>query len=228
MLDHNAPPSTPIVPAAALATQLPEQMARLVDAAPVALIEWDVDGRVLAWNRAAEAIFRWSSAQVSGKPCPVLANAVEGRASAVRENALAGLRVEDEEIQVKRPDGTVVDVSLSAAPVMSGDGRPRSVVAAAIDVTERRQRMRQLTNEAESFRREARTDQLTGLLNRRGFLTELESHCEHSTDPHSADVLLWPTSVGSRTPTIATATASAISCSSMSRTRCERPRGRGT
>jgi diguanylate cyclase (GGDEF)-like protein len=47
-----------------------------------------------------------------------------------------------------------------------------------------------LVHEADAFRREARTDPLTQLLNRRGFLLELNHHCEHSTDLDSGDILL--------------------------------------
>ena len=40
-------------------------------------------------------------------------------------------------------------------------------------VRDRDLRLAHATNEAETFRREARTDLLTGLLNRRGFLAEI-------------------------------------------------------
>lgn len=45
-------------------------------------------------------------------------------------------------------------------------------------------------DEAGTLRREARTDPLTGLLNRRGFLPELDAHWSHGKDPDFGDVLL--------------------------------------
>jgi diguanylate cyclase (GGDEF)-like protein len=47
-----------------------------------------------------------------------------------------------------------------------------------------------LLREVDALRRETRTDPLTQLLNRRGFLVELDHHCEHSTDPQTGDILL--------------------------------------
>lgn len=47
-----------------------------------------------------------------------------------------------------------------------------------------------LVNEVDALRREARTDPLTELLNRRGFLLELERHCGQPTDRENGAVLL--------------------------------------
>jgi len=47
-----------------------------------------------------------------------------------------------------------------------------------------------LAREAETFRLQAGTDLVTGLLNRRGFLDRLEAHCTHANDASHGDMLL--------------------------------------
>jgi len=130
----------------------------LVDAAPVAIVEWLGDGQTLVWNRAAERVFGWPASEVIGKPCPVLANLAGEFAPAFRDRALAGVAIDDEEVTVRRADGTTVEVSLSIAPVLSEE--VASVVATAVDVTDRARSSRRLQHAATH-------DALTDLRNRR-------------------------------------------------------------
>jgi diguanylate cyclase (GGDEF)-like protein/PAS domain S-box-containing protein len=147
---------------AAAYAELVESLSGLVNGAPVALVHWDRSARVLAWNRAAEEIFGWPAAVVVGRLCPILWSAGSESGMLVAEAVLAGEPLQDEEVQVKRGDGTLVDVSLSTRAVSDESGAVESVIGAAIDITERRRRMRQL-------RHLASHDPLTDLLNRRAF-----------------------------------------------------------
>jgi diguanylate cyclase (GGDEF)-like protein/PAS domain S-box-containing protein len=149
---------------AAVGLTSPELADELIAAAPVAMIAWDHQGRVLAWNPAAEAIFGWRAGAVIGKPCPVLATPMSEPGGSLRDYVLAGGRLEDEELPLRRADGTLVYVSLSAAPV---EGDLVAAVAVAIDITGRAQRTRLL-------RHFASHDPLTDLHNRRAFEQSLQ------------------------------------------------------
>jgi len=70
----------------------------------------------------------------------------------------------DFETQLKRKDGHIVDASLNARLLFDSDGRPAGVEGILRDITERKQ------SEAK-LRELSLKDELTGLNNRRGFLT---------------------------------------------------------
>jgi diguanylate cyclase (GGDEF)-like protein/PAS domain S-box-containing protein len=158
---------SPVHEDAAAYASLVESLSVLADGAPAALVRWDSSGRVLAWNRAAERIFGWPAAAVVGGGCPILANAGTESGRLVAESLLAGGRFEDEEVRVRRRNGTLVDVSLSTRAFWAPDGLVGSVIGAAIEITERRRRVRQL-------RHHASHDPLTDLLNRRALGESLE------------------------------------------------------
>jgi diguanylate cyclase (GGDEF)-like protein/PAS domain S-box-containing protein len=139
-----------------------EQLRLLVDSAPVAIVQWDREGRVTSWNPAAERIFGWPAAAVLGGPCPVVAGALSAAAMSLRDAALSGTPVEDQELLVECAGGAMAEVSISAAPVFDERHTVESVVVVAMDIAARRRRTRRL-------RHFATHDPLTDLLNRRAF-----------------------------------------------------------
>jgi diguanylate cyclase (GGDEF)-like protein/PAS domain S-box-containing protein len=136
----------------------------LLQAAPVAIVAWDDEGRTRVWNRGAERIFGWLASEVIGNPCPVLADLLGEAAEGLRRQWASGVPIEDEEIEVRRADGTVVEVSVSAAKVKS---ESVAALVVAIDVSARRRRARRLHHLATH-------DPLTDLHNRRAFEHSLE------------------------------------------------------
>jgi diguanylate cyclase (GGDEF)-like protein/PAS domain S-box-containing protein len=131
-------------------------LAAVLAAAPVALVEVDLEGRVRSWNRAAEATFGWSADEVVGAPCPLLE---DGR----RERLGFPGTARDVEGEITRRDGTTVHVAISASPIEEeAGGGVRSVVLAAADVSERHRR-------EEEMAWLATHDPLTSLPNRRAF-----------------------------------------------------------
>jgi diguanylate cyclase (GGDEF)-like protein/PAS domain S-box-containing protein len=148
--------------ASAVPACAPHQLPALVAAAPVAILQWDRDGRVIAWNPAAERIFGWPAAEVLGAPCPVVAGAMSAAGLNIRDLVLSGTPVDDHEILVKCAGDAVAEVSLSAAPVLDEQQHVQSVVVTAMDIAARRRRVRRL-------RHFATHDPLTDLLNRRAF-----------------------------------------------------------
>jgi PAS domain S-box-containing protein len=129
-----------------------ERLQVLVDASPLPIVGLDPEGRVLTWNRAAEATFGWPASEVVGRgfPCfpadgehqtrSFLAQVREGRAS-------TGLQA-----LCTRRDGERIEVHVSTAPLRDGHGAFVGVVAIYEDVTERRRTASALERSEEQLR----------------------------------------------------------------------------
>jgi PAS domain S-box-containing protein len=87
----------------------------LCDLAPVAIVIISEDGLVRLWNRAAERMFGWTAAEVVGGERRHLLPELLDEARDILERALAGATVTSVETKRLRKDGTLVDVSISAA-----------------------------------------------------------------------------------------------------------------
>ncbi len=150
----------------------------LVQASPLAIIGLDLDGKVLSWNPAAQRLFGWSAAEVIGRLLPILPEGgavaeLQGLRARVRGKPLTGL-----ELQRRRKDGTLIDISLSTAPLYDVSGNLAGSVGVMEDITPRKRAEEELHQAAEQLeeRVEARTAQLK-LANRR-LLREIEERKE--------------------------------------------------
>ncbi|HUF02189.1 MAG TPA: PAS domain S-box protein [Gaiellaceae bacterium] len=117
-----------------------ERLRAVIESAPVAIVEIDLEDRVLQWNPAATRIFGWSAEEVVGRPLPIIP---PERAHEFR-NLLRGTHTERSvtgfETARLRRDGTLVDVEISNAPIRNATGEIVGVMAVFSDVTERRLR----------------------------------------------------------------------------------------
>ena len=109
----------------------------LVAAAPLPIVVTDLDTTVRLWNPAAERLFGWPSAEVMGKPLPIVPIERRGECSAVRERVGRGESVRAVETVRLRRDGSVVDVAVSAAPLADAEGNVQRLVLLFEDRTER-------------------------------------------------------------------------------------------
>ena len=86
----------------------------LLDVVPCAVIVGDADRRILYWNRAAEELTGYSAAEMVGQTCQVLQERLAPDADGELAEAVCpysrsgGER--DEEVDIRRKDGTVVPV----------------------------------------------------------------------------------------------------------------------
>jgi PAS domain S-box-containing protein len=110
----------------------------LVEAAPLAIVETDLEGRITFWNSAAEALFGWTAREVLGGPVPFTPEGEDDSFERLRELLARGESYADVEAVRRRRDGTSVDVSISAAPVRDANGRVVRFMGAIVDITERR------------------------------------------------------------------------------------------
>jgi signal transduction histidine kinase len=99
---------------------LARRLSRLLDVAPVGIVEIDAAGRVQRWNRAAERILGWSRADVLGHPDP---------------NPMLPSR-QGETLTYLRKDGKSIEVEVAVSE-LTGPEHPNSKLKVVSDVTER-------------------------------------------------------------------------------------------
>ena len=121
-----------------------EQLSAIVEASPDAVMALDTDGTVELWNPAAERIFGWSEAEVLGEELPITPEETSEETEALRERLLAGESVSAREVERVTKDGSVIDVSLSAAPMRDSEGAVIGIMGVMEDITERKERERRL------------------------------------------------------------------------------------
>jgi diguanylate cyclase (GGDEF)-like protein/PAS domain S-box-containing protein len=171
---------TDITQLKAIERQLAEEKERLqVTLRSIAdgMISTDADGKVTFVNAAAEQYTGWELAAAIGRPLVDVLSVADGErvplSQAVMEACLGSLEtvsMDDEVVLVSR-SGSLLDIRLTASPVIGVD---RSVLGAVLvfqDVTQSRAQKRALSHIATH-------DTLTGLPNRAVFNDALEAAAE--------------------------------------------------
>jgi PAS domain S-box-containing protein len=120
-------------------TNQEKRLQALIDSSPLALVEFDLDRRVRLWNPAAERIFGWSREEMLGhSDFPLAPPSKRAEAEELFARVRAGESLNDYETVRQRKDGTLVDVSIAAAPVRDGSGGVVGNMVAYTDITERK------------------------------------------------------------------------------------------
>jgi PAS domain S-box-containing protein len=116
-----------------------ERLQALIDSSPLALVEFGLDTRVRLWNPAAERIFGWSSAEMLGRAgLPMAPPSKRAESETLFARVRAGDSLNDYETVRQRKDGTLVAVSIAAAPIKDEAGRVIGNMVAYTDITERK------------------------------------------------------------------------------------------
>ena len=121
-----------------------ERFETLVSAAPLAVVTINADGTIETWNPAAERMFGWTESDVIGATPPFVPRGMEVAWQTVREQVFTGDAVTDVEMGWQTMDGGLVDVRLSAAPLLDGDDRVDGMLVVVTDITEHREREQRL------------------------------------------------------------------------------------
>ena len=137
----------------------------VLGAAPDAIVAMDARHRIVEWNSGAERLFGYSREEVIGQDIDHLVTNpdVFEEAAGFTRMVTGGGRIPPTETVRYRKDGSPVDVLLASSPILVGD-EFIGVVAVYTDITAR-------VRMEETLRALALLDDLTGLYNRRGFLT---------------------------------------------------------
>ncbi|OHB28983.1 MAG: hypothetical protein A2X84_09370 [Desulfuromonadaceae bacterium GWC2_58_13] len=129
-----------------------QQMETLFTAAPLAITVLDTDGRIVRWNPAAEQMFGWSEAEVTGHPCPLTPPGKEAIYLQNFSRILQGRAMLGVEMLRRRRDGTPIALKFSAAPLFANDQEPTGVITIFDDITRRKQMERELKESEARFR----------------------------------------------------------------------------
>ncbi len=124
--------------AAAELQSINEKLRAVIDASPLAIISLDFEGKVTTWNAAAERIFGWNAAEVTGRPLPVVPEDERAHFDQLRQQLMRGERLTEVEAKRQKRDGSLIDTSVSAAPLRESDGAIVGILAVVADITERK------------------------------------------------------------------------------------------
>jgi PAS domain S-box-containing protein len=116
----------------------------LIDASPTAIVDFDLDGRIRSWNGGAAEIFGWSADEVIGRISPIVPEDDLEYFHGNMRRIAAGETVRDLDLRRLHRDGSLIDVTTSAAPIRTAQGDVVGVIATMIDVTQRKRSERAL------------------------------------------------------------------------------------
>ncbi len=98
-------------------------------------VDWS--GRVIQVNRAFETLYGWNSDEVLGKPLNIVPEFLQVEESKKLTALRNGEQLPPTETLRLRKDGSLVEVSISTAPVRDEDGNILSFISVSRDMTER-------------------------------------------------------------------------------------------
>jgi PAS domain S-box-containing protein len=102
-------------------------------------VEFGLDTRIRLWNPAAERIFGWTREEMIGRGgLPMAPPTRRAESEHLFARVLAGESINDHETERMRKDGTLIAVSIAAAPVRDASGRIVANMVAYTDITERK------------------------------------------------------------------------------------------
>jgi len=109
----------------------------VIASVPLAIIVFDLEGRVMLWSEAAERMFGWTEAEALGRPAPFIPDGNRDECASCIQAAMDG-RSSVVESRRHRRDGSTVEVRLTAAPMRDRDGSIAQVLVTYQDLTEHR------------------------------------------------------------------------------------------
>ena len=139
-------------PASEQLHQSEERLQAVIDSAPVAILEVDLDARVIRWNPAAQQVFGWLEEEILGQDVPIVPPSKQAEFLDVLKTVRAGRVYGPHETFRQRKDGTLVDVQICAAPVRDRRGNVVSHMVVFTDITARKEHeaeLRRLNTELE-------------------------------------------------------------------------------
>jgi PAS domain S-box-containing protein len=119
--------------------QSEERLRAVIESAPLAIVEFDLESHVIGWNPAAERIFGWTREEMLGRDdLPHVPDSK--RDESRRRDAIVteGRSFSDFETVRQRKDGTPIDVAIAAAPVRDGAGQVVGNMVVYSDISERK------------------------------------------------------------------------------------------
>jgi len=117
----------------------------LIDASPIAIVDFDLDGRVRSWNAGAAAMFGWSESEVIGRVSPIVpAEELDFFLDNIQRVRVTGESMHDLDLRRLHRDGSLIDVSMTVAPIRNAQGEIVGVLGLMVDITARKRSERAL------------------------------------------------------------------------------------
>ena len=120
----------------AAAEEARARLAAIVENSDDAIVSKTLDGIITSWNRGAERLFGYAASEIVGRPVTVLIPPERHHEAAdILGHIRRGEPVEHFVTVRRRKDGTLFDVSLTASPIMDGEGKIIGASKIARDIT---------------------------------------------------------------------------------------------
>lgn len=119
--------------------QSEERFRNLYEEAPNAYVSVGINGKIERANRSAVELFGYSREELTGRPVfDLYDDTPNGKTKAqdVFQRFLAGEEIHDEELEMRRADGSKVWASLSVRPIRDDQGRVIASRSGIVDITE--------------------------------------------------------------------------------------------
>jgi diguanylate cyclase (GGDEF)-like protein/PAS domain S-box-containing protein len=121
----------------------------LVESSDDAIVGTALDGTILSWNRAAEGLYGYSSAEMLGQSISLLIPPDRhDELPTLFARLGAGEQIDHYETVRQRKDGSLVDVSVTISPIRDESGRVVGVSAIARDISGRKRVEKQIEHRA--------------------------------------------------------------------------------
>ena len=119
-------------------------LAAIVTSSPSAVVSLSPTGTIQTWNAAATRLFGYEEDEVIGRPMGILApDGAAGDTDKLNASARAGSIVHQDTVR-RRKDGSLIDVSVSVAPMYDEARNLVGISAIVSDIGERRSRERHI------------------------------------------------------------------------------------
>jgi len=118
--------------------EIHDTLEAVIQASPIGITILDSHGNVKLWNPAAERIFGWRQEEVLGRPLPTIPPDKGEEHRSFVGRVLRGEAYSDVEIVRQRKDGSLIDISLSTAPLRDAKGGIWGAMGIMADITERK------------------------------------------------------------------------------------------
>ncbi len=123
--------------------ELVQRLTAHINNSPLAVVEFDPQFRVIRWSEEAERVFGWTREEIVGKSIPEMHWVYHKDEELVQQELAALLNGErSRSLNVNRnyrKDGTVIHCEWYHSAIYDSAGKLVSILALALDVTERRQ-----------------------------------------------------------------------------------------
>ena len=113
-----------------------DRLRAVIESSPVAMMEVDLDRRVIRWNRAAERIFGWTRDEMLGRQgTPMVPPSKQAEHAELVARVHAGESFAGHQTVRQRKDGTFFEVMMGAAPVQDDAGEVVSHLVVYSDIS---------------------------------------------------------------------------------------------